>query len=265
MRNQTSPQPSPFVRDRVAIVGDIHIDHDHGLGSTLFDEIDVSEIDLLIVAGDLTDGRFVPICKALALLQEHVELSKVHVIPGDKDYWNGILSDNYLSIPVIEAGAKFAQKSVINHRGRRYLCCTLWTDFEPPGITLDESLYAARLLYPELKTMITVGDGPERWTMPEDLVALHLNHLRWLKSELAKPFKGETIVVTHHAPTLRALPRYAPLPFLDTSDLNEFARQFAPFKWVYAHTGVRQEFTQDGVSYRNVSWQTEDDRDKEFE
>ncbi len=36
---------------------------------------------------------------------------------------------------------------------------------------------------------------------PEQFTKLHKNSKAWLKKALARPFKGKTIVVTHHTPT----------------------------------------------------------------
>ena len=45
---------------------------------------------------------------------------------------------------------------------------------------------------------------------PDDSLALHRQARAWLEGELARPFGGKTIVVTHHAPhRLSLAERYA--------------------------------------------------------
>ncbi len=45
-----------------------------------------------------------------------------------------------------------------------------------------------------------------RKLLPEDTTLWHARSLRWLAEALAAPFDGSTVVVTHHAPSIRSVP-----------------------------------------------------------
>ncbi|ALL68537.1 Ser/Thr protein phosphatase family protein [Paraburkholderia caribensis MBA4] len=57
----------------------------------------------------------------------------------------------------------------------------------------------------------------------QDVVTEHLRCRTWLERELAKPFAGKTVVVTHFAPSLLSLPpsiRSAPIAAWYASSLD---------------------------------------------
>lgn len=115
--------------------------------------------------------------------------------------------------------------------GVRFLGTTLWTDYGRGNPWLMQSaLRRMRDCYrigaahwyatePQRETachfLARMGaDGPliahrmdEKLFLPIHAHALHRKALRFLRRELAKPFAGETVVLTHHAPTFEALRR----------------------------------------------------------
>jgi hypothetical protein len=82
-------------------------------------------------------------------------------------------------------------------------------------------------------------------------VAQHQADLAWLNAELARPFDGQTVVVTHHAPI-------APVPFTDLSaaygsDLSQMILHHQPALWLYDHTHMPQADRVGTTEVRNVS------------
>ena len=84
---------------------------------------------------------------------------------------------------------------------------------------------------------------------PADSLALFARSRAWLEAELAKPFAGKTIVVTHHAPHRQSLaPRYAEdlVSAGFVSDLDALVR--APVAlWVHGHTHTCFDYTVNGT------------------
>jgi hypothetical protein len=76
----------------------------------------------------------------------------------------------------------------------------------------------------------------------------------WLEEQLAEPFVGRTMVVTHHCPhpdlvssTRQNInPAYA-------SDLRSLIETAQPEAWLFGHTHVRAEATTGRTPLRNVS------------
>jgi Icc-related predicted phosphoesterase len=70
-----------------------------------------------------------------------------------------------------------------------------------------------------------------------DALCEHEKSRAWLASELAQPYEGKTVVITHHAPhPLSVHPRYAgdPLNAAFVSDLSELLEQ-RPDLWLHGH------------------------------
>jgi Icc-related predicted phosphoesterase len=74
----------------------------------------------------------------------------------------------------------------------------------------------------------------------------HKNSVRWLTEQLATPFDGETVVVTHHAPSPKSL--VAGKPYLDldwyyASDAEHLMHgDNAPVLWIHGHIHRNQDY-----------------------
>ncbi len=51
----------------------------------------------------------------------------------------------------------------------------------------------------------TIRFGSTGWMTPSDSVKLHLVAVEYLQKELATPFAGKTMVVTHHLPSMQSV------------------------------------------------------------
>lgn len=118
---------------RALVTADLHLDFwmprikTHPLDALTPDEW--ASFDLVIVAGDLVDRGQDRWQRSLAWLGERVDVARVHVFPGNHDYYGGTLDrDDKLRDCAVAAGACWAQKAEIVTPGRRFLYCTLWTD-----------------------------------------------------------------------------------------------------------------------------------------
>jgi predicted phosphodiesterase len=89
----------------------------------------------------------------------------------------------------------------------RFVGTTLWTDFAALGA--PEKAYRAANYY--LKKTGTTRHGEQ--FLAEQLRQQGLQCQEWLKTELAIPFAGTTVAVTHFAPSLKSAdPRYGMTP-----------------------------------------------------
>ena len=88
----------------------------------------------------------------------------------------------------------------------RFLGSTLWTDYRHHGLrTQCELMERAEELLAD-HSRIRVGDGLFR---AEHALTDHMQSRAWLEQELAKPFEGYTVVVTHHGPHPKSIhPRF---------------------------------------------------------
>ncbi|MDZ7787427.1 MAG: hypothetical protein U5K73_04610 [Halofilum sp. (in: g-proteobacteria)] len=80
---------------------------------------------------------------------------------------------------------------------------------------------------------------------PAETEAIHHETVRWLRTALDEPHDGPTIVVTHHAPSSRALGQWdewageSPWTVMDAafaSDLELLIDLGKPDAWIHGHT-----------------------------
>ena len=103
--------------------------------------------------------------------------------------------------------SQWAQERAEQLSRLRFLGCTLWTDYSLPSVGQQRSAQmdmAARYLNDHR----CIRKGDELFS-PADAHALHQASRAWLASEIARPFDGRTVVITHHGPhELSVHPRY---------------------------------------------------------
>jgi Icc-related predicted phosphoesterase len=130
----------------------------------------------------------------------------------------------------------------------RILGATLWTDFELFGRERKfESSAEAWLgmndyVYSKLRDPVTLE---KRCLTPSDTAAFNAMTVKFLTTELEQKFDGVTIVVTHHAPSVRSLPeeeRSDPLAPCYASALDEFIEQHQPHLWAHGHVHTPSDY-----------------------
>jgi Icc-related predicted phosphoesterase len=125
---------------------------------------------------------------------------------------------------------RFLENDSFIFQGVRFLGCTLWADLFVEGIEKAEALGK------------TINDFRKIQfaDMPFDAQLfshLHQSSKTWLEQELAQPFSGKTVVITHHAPSLwswndaaQALKKLA-----YCSDLKPLLHEYEIAVWFHGH------------------------------
>lgn len=133
--------------------------------------------------------------------------------------------------------------SVLDNRsvvisGVRFLGSTLWTDFRLFGSSetnVDAAMQAACRVMKDFDGRVRLDDGRE--FTPADSVRLFEAASTWLAKELATPFAGPTVVVTHHLPSFASVAeryRIDPVSAGFASHLDELVVQAD--LWIHGHT-----------------------------
>lgn len=137
--------------------------------------------------------------------------------------------------------------------GLRVLGGCLWTDGEarPPYMPFTEAAHEAEKKFSDYRcTKTGAGRSKDKLTFA-DTVAAHRVTRRFLEEKLAEPFDGETIVLTHHAPSYRSLASWDPampksfgyLDWLFASDLEYLMTgPNAPILWIHGHVHSKKDF-----------------------
>jgi len=121
----------------------------------------------------------------------------------------------------------------------RFLGATLWTDFRLLG---DDTRQAAMPVMNDYKRIRLAGMG-FRKLRAADTAMFHAQQKAWLARELAQPFEGRSVVISHMAPSLLSVddafgsegcsPAYA-------SRLDDLAAQAD--LWVHGHIHASRDY-----------------------
>lgn len=161
----------------------------------------VPNADLLVLAGDIHNGT-----KAVAMFADWPV--PMLYVAGNHEFYYQRWEQTRAAIRDACAGSNvhFLDNDLVEIDGVRFLGCTLWTDFRRPGFTQRQSMNDVANTLHDYKVIRTKrGRLRAQWTLED-----HKRSREWLEQELAKPYAGHTVVVTHMAPhPLSIDPRYA--------------------------------------------------------
>ncbi|KRW93127.1 metallophosphoesterase [Paracoccus sp. MKU1] len=218
----------------ILITADLHLDLWADAGRDPFAGIVpvLRDLDALIIAGDLANDPHRNWPWTLSRIARLISPARIWVIPGNHDYYGATLDDDILARIASGAGVSLAQKRVLTFGTCRLLCCTLWTDFALTGDPQTAMDHAAMVMpdYGRIRRL----DGD--LISPEDTVKIHRDHLDWLTREIARPWPGQTIVATHHAPSAAVAGPLSSLSPAFASDLESWIEAHRPEYWFFGHT-----------------------------
>ncbi len=228
------------------IVSDLHLEFGRP-----FDEPVPQGADVTICAGDIMVKGIIPTLEWLAAtIARHVP---VIVVAGNHEFYGAAM------VPSLQEARAFArdvpnlhflENSSINIGGVKFIGATLWTDFRLGGFDPEVAMFnaehgtagAGRMSdYRRIKYTKT----PYRRFRPIHAYRRHVETKEFLNSELGARGNQKTVVVTHHAPSIRSLPmkdRADPLAPCYASDLEQMIKETEPHMWVHGHVHQRQEY-----------------------
>lgn len=221
---------SPSLHDpmRIRAYSDLHLEFGP------FEPPTSNGIDVVILAGDIdVKGRGVAFATQFPC--------PVIYVPGNHEYYGGAIPRLTEKLKEAAAGTNVHVldcDSVTIH-GTRFLGASLWTDWRGDG-TVDPFLamdHARAGMTDYKKIRVSPSFGRLR---PTDTRRWHARSRNWLAAQLELHHEGPTVVVTHHAPTLRGCkPEDAATQFLGAyaSDVEALMGSRID-TWVFGHTHV---------------------------
>lgn len=196
------------------------------------------DCDVVILAGDID-------VKARAVeWARQVFSGPVLYVLGNHEFYGGHLSHTLQKMRAAQDDrVRVLERDEVILGGVRFLGATMWTDFSATGNTPMACLSAQNAMN-DFRQIRTEG---YRRIRPADLVARSLQTKDWLRMKLAQPFAGPTVVITHHAPTLRSLQGG---PLADTHMAAAYAN-----RWEDLMGGERMALWVHGHSHRAVDYE----------
>jgi hypothetical protein len=240
---------------RLHVLSDLHVDLKHNDWQP-----DPVDCDVVVCAGDVR----APLSESLRWLRAYYPDSRIIYVPGNHDYYSEgdpkILRDRPWLKTTWERergqapafaealGIDLLDNRSIEIDGVRFLGSTLWTNFKlrPAHLGFHDAVRGATKSMNDYK-LIKVSPGRSRdRLLPHDTIAAHNASVAWLKTALAVPFDGDTVVVTHHLPSRRSLPAPEALSETDccyASSLEYLLeRPDAPTLWIHGHVHKNQDY-----------------------
>ncbi|MFU8838221.1 MAG: metallophosphoesterase [Thiohalomonadaceae bacterium] len=190
-----------------------------------------SEAEVVVLAGDIDVGL-----AGLAWARDEAQRlgKRILYVAGNHEFYHHdiALLDKMREFCAGTEGVELLENEARVIDGVRFLACTLWTDYRASG----DPVMAMLEVVGGLNDHRLIRHGEDRF-LPEDALALHQASRAWLKQQLAEPFDGKTVVISHHGPHLLCQHPAFPFDHFATaflSDLSVLVEQAD--LWCFGHT-----------------------------
>jgi predicted phosphohydrolase len=209
----------------------------------------VPQADICICAGDVADNIERTVDFLHAEIAPHM---KVVATLGNHDFYGSSIDRalEYAKKWTAGTNVHVLENESFERNDLRIIGATLWTDYEISAhaaghlpidarreVAVRECSRVMRDFF-EIHRSDERKDGEGGFVTAKELISRHHTSRAYIESELAKPFKGSSIVLTHHAPSARSLdPRFdgqiSNAAF--SSDLTDVIWTGRPHIWIHGH------------------------------
>jgi len=208
---------------KLHVLSDLHIE---------FGDFDppVTDADVVVLAGDIGVGT-----QGIRWAAERFTDRPVIYVAGNHEFYH----QDIALLDELKGQATDRIHVLENDRvviaGVRFLGCSLWSDFALFGEA--ERFFAMQKAGQRMNDFALIRNRG-RLFAPGDARRLNAASRDWLAARLAEPFAGSTVVVSHHAPSIRSVPaRFSgdPLSAAFASDLEAMLDADRTALWIHGH------------------------------
>lgn len=226
---------------RIQLASDLHLEHLENWFSGEQTISPANGADVLVLAGDIGRGT-----SALNLFRDW-PVPVLYVAGNHEAYgasWSATVSE--LRKAAEGTSVRFLERNAADLGGVRFFGCTLWTDYRLRSNRTQSQLmeHAEHRIADHRQIRSDVGG----YFTAADALREHEKSRAWLASELARPYDGKTVVISHHGPhPLSVHPRYLgdPLNAAFVSDLSELLER-GPNLWLHGHVHDSFDYSVNG-------------------
>lgn len=223
----------------------LHVLSDLHLSVAAF-EAPRTDADVVILAGDIARPKE-------AIAWASVFAKPVLFVPGNHEFYGGCIASTVEELKQLcgRSDIYVLDNDAVVIGGVRFLGTTLWTDFllfgegEKRDLAIREALSFMRDF-----TRIRMQEASQAMFTPAASARQFTCHASWLEKSLAEPFRGQTVVITHHAPSPRSIhPRFAgsPLNACFVSDAERLIDGKRVALWIHGHTHDSFDYVLNGT------------------
>ena len=202
------------------------------------------KVDGVILAGDICSGP------ATVTYARHISRlldAPAILIAGNHEFYDQVMEpflDDLRSKSDDEV--HFLEGDPLEIAGARILGTTLWTDFALNEHMHLRAIHDMHKLMNDYRWIKRVSSTKgTRKIDTRRILAKHIDRRNWLSQELAKPFAGPTIVVTHHAPSRRSLEGHDTSRLVAAayaSNLDHFIETRKIDVWIHGHIHESRDY-----------------------
>ncbi len=195
-------------------------------------EVPDNDADIIVAAGDIGIST-----QGLDWLKS---LKKpVVYVAGNHEFYTHDYQQTLLLLrrQCADSNIHFLENDSFVFRDVRFLGCTLWADLFVEGEKKAEALGK------------TLNDFRKIQYDQKAFDSLQFSHFHkaskgWLKQELAQPFSGKTVVVTHHAPSLWSWKEssHALKKLAYCNDLKPLLHEYEIAVWFHGHVHTPADY-----------------------
>ena len=173
---------------KLHILSDLHLEHAPFTPPK-------TDADVVILAGDIDIGS-----RGIFWASKQFDIPVIYV-SGNHEYWDfpRNMEDTKQSMQAVaeKAGIHLLDNSVWDTGDVRFIGTTLWTDLQREPVNGK----AIKILEVD-QSKILMNKGGLLST--EVVQSIYERNIEWLEEQLSMPYSGKTVVVTHHAPSMKS-------------------------------------------------------------
>jgi predicted phosphodiesterase len=191
-----------------------------------------NDADIIVAAGDIGIGtQGIDWLKALD--------KPVIYVAGNHEFYSHEYRQTLQSFRTqcMDSNIHFLENDSFIFQDVRFLGCTLWADLFVDGDKKADALGKTLNDFKRIQFAEKLFDVVE-------FSKLHQYSTAWLEQQLAQPFAGKTVVITHHAPSLWSWndSAHALKKLAYCSDLKPFLHEYEVAAWIHGHVHSQMDY-----------------------
>lgn len=222
---------------RILLLNDLHLEFAPY-------EPETGGYDLVVLAGDIHTKE-----RGVRWARDRFTCPVLY-IPGNHEGYGTHWEKNILKMKKEVEGSsiRILERDVVVIDGVRYLGATGWTTFDiwhDPVSAMNAAGQGRDFYGSGQRDYRLIRTGPYRRLLPRDTAAWSAQTRAWLIRTLAEPFDGPTVVITHHAPSVRSLVGGQVAHILDAADANawdDLIEHSGASLWLHGHTHHKVDY-----------------------
>lgn len=219
---------------RIRILSDLHREFGHMA-------LPLAEADVVVLAGDIDRG-----VRGVAWARMAFPGVPVLYVAGNHEHYDERIGRLHEKLREAAAGSNvhILENQTFELKGYRFFGATLWTDFNLFGDRATAML-AAGAKERGMNDYRKIRRRDTGRLQPKHTAMLHADSRLALSQFLDRGDRERSIVVTHHAPSLRSLPEQKhaePISAAYASNLDDLMDEKGPALWVHGHIHTPRDY-----------------------